>query len=159
MKISFVLNGEPLQMDVQGDRRLIDLLRDDLRLTGTKEGCGEGACGACTVLLDNVAVHACLTLAGQIDGCQVLTVEGFERNGQLDLLQECFIRHQAIQCGYCMPGMLMAAKGLLLNNASPTEADIRNAISGNVCRCGGYEQIIDAIAAAAAETAKSDVCQ
>ena len=149
MKLRFILNGQAIELEAPPEKRLIDLLREDLHLTGAKEGCGEGECGSCTVLLDDAAVHACLVLAGQIDGHSVTTIEGLGKDGELDPLQTAFIENMAIQCGYCTPGMIMAARGLLLKNPDPSEAEIRNAISGNICRCAGYAQIIQAIQAAA----------
>ena len=149
MKLRFILNGQTVELEAPPEKRLIDLLREDLHLTGAKEGCGEGECGSCTVLLDDAAVHACLVLAGQIDGHSVTTIEGLGKDGELDPLQTAFIENMAIQCGYCTPGMIMAARGLLLKNPDPSEAEIRNAISGNICRCAGYAQIIQAIQAAA----------
>ena len=149
MKLRFILNGQAIELEAPPEKRLIDLLREDLHLTGAKEGCGEGECGSCTVLLDDAAVHACLVLAGQIDGHSVTTIEGLGKDGDLDPLQTAFIENMAIQCGYCTPGMIMAARGLLLKNLDPSEAEIRNAISGNICRCAGYTQIIQAIQAAA----------
>ncbi len=149
MKLRFILNGQAIELEAPPEKRLIDLLREDLHLTGAKEGCGEGECGSCTVLLDDAAVHACLVLAGQIDGHSVTTIEGLGKDGDLDPLQTAFIENMAIQCGYCTPGMIMAARGLLLKNLDPSEAEIRNAISGNICRCAGYTQIIQAIQEAA----------
>ena len=149
MKLRFILNGQAVELEAPPEKRLIDLLREDLHLTGAKEGCGEGECGSCTVLLDDAAVHACLVLAGQIDGHSLTTIEGLGKDGELDPLQTAFIENMAIQCGYCTPGMIMAARGLLLKNPDPSEAEIRNAISGNICRCAGYAQIIQAIQAAA----------
>ena len=149
MKLRFILNGQAIELEAPPEKRLIDLLREDLHLTGAKEGCGEGECGSCTVLLDDAAVHACLVLAGQIDGHSLTTIEGLGKDGELDPLQTAFIENMAIQCGYCTPGMIMAARGLLLKNLDPSEAEIRNAISGNICRCAGYTQIIQAIQEAA----------
>lgn len=148
MRISFVLNGKKRTDDVDPARRLLDYLREDLHLTGTKEGCGEGECGACTVILNGRAVHACLTLTGQIDGCELLTIEGLEaEDGSLSPLQQSFADHGAIQCGFCTPGMVMSAQALLMENPSPDEAEIRNAIAGNICRCTGYREVIRAIQA------------
>ncbi|WP_274939525.1 (2Fe-2S)-binding protein [Chordicoccus furentiruminis] len=148
MRISFVLNGKKRTDDVDPARRLLDYLREDLHLTGTKEGCGEGECGACTVILNGRAVHACLTLTGQIDGCELLTIEGLEaEDGSLSPLQQSFADHGAIQCGFCTPGMVMSAQALLMENPHPDEAEIRNAIAGNICRCTGYREVIRAIQA------------
>ena len=138
MRISFLLNGRPMEMEVQGERRLLDFLREDLHLTGTKEGCGEGECGACTVILDGKAVHACLTTVGELDNSQLLTIEGLEQNGELDRLQKAFIKKSAVQCGFCTSGMIMSAKALLMENPHPTQEEINRAIAGNICRCSGY---------------------
>ena len=138
-------------MEVQGERRLLDFLREDLHLTGTKEGCGEGECGACTVILDGKAVHACLTTVGELDNSQLLTIEGLEQNGELDRLQKAFIKKSAVQCGFCTSGMIMSAKALLMENPHPTQEEIKRAIAGNICRCSGYKEIKAAIALAAEE--------
>ncbi|MEF2878023.1 MAG: (2Fe-2S)-binding protein [Blautia sp.] len=151
MRISFLLNGPPMEMEVQGERRLLDFLREDLHLTGTKEGCGEGECGACTVILDGKAVHACLTTVGELDNSQLLTIEGLEQNGELDRLQKAFIKKSAVQCGFCTSGMIMSAKALLMENPHPTQEEIKRAIAGNICRCSGYKEIKAAIALAAEE--------
>lgn len=151
MNISAVINGKTISRDIQDDIRLIDFLREDLGLTGTKEGCSEGECGACTVIMNGKAVTSCTVLAGQIDGCEIITVEGLEENGELDILQEKFIEKGAIQCGYCTPGFLMSAKALLMENNDPTIDEIKRAIEGNLCRCTGYIKIIEAIDAAAKE--------
>ena len=147
MKISFTLNGRQLCLEADPSRRLIDFLREDLGLTGTKEGCGEGECGSCTVIIDRGAVHACLTLVGQINGREVLTVEGLSVDGKLSSLQENFIRHGAVQCGYCAPGMLMSAKALLDENPNPSAEEIRLALAGNLCRCTGYNKLEEAVLA------------
>ena len=145
MNISFVINGEKKEMDVCPEKRLLDFLREDLHLTGTKEGCGEGECGACTVIIDGTAQHSCLTMTGQVDGCEIITIEGLEKDGELDALQKAFIEHSAFQCGFCTPGMLMSAKALLMKNPHPTDEEITRAIAGNICRCTGYSQIKEAI--------------
>jgi aerobic carbon-monoxide dehydrogenase small subunit len=134
MLLEFTVNGTARRVDIDPAERLIDVLRDHLDLTGTKEGCGEGECGACTVVMDGVAVNACLVLGLQARGKQVLTVEGLAQDGHLDALQKAFIAEGAIQCGYCSPGMLMSAKALLLQNPHPSEPEIRTAIAGNLCR-------------------------
>ena len=133
---------------MEPNRTLVDLLREDLGLTGTKKGCSIGDCGGCTVLLDGVATFSCLTLAVQADGCLVETVEGLAEGGQLNRLQQAFVDHGAIQCGFCTPGMLMVTTELLRSNPQPSEQDIRRAISGNLCRCTGYQKIVEAIQAA-----------
>ncbi len=145
LTINFTLNGKLTTLQTAANHRLIDLLREELKLTGTKEGCGIGECGACTVLMNQKAVNACLVLAGQIDGAEIVTVEGLANNGSLHLLQEGFIKSGAVQCGFCIPGMLISAYALLLENSSPSEAEIKEAIAGNLCRCTGYKQIIEAI--------------
>lgn len=147
--ITLTVNGRQYSMKVEADLRLIDLLRSQLGLSGTKEGCGKGECGSCTVILDGKTVTSCLVLAVQADGGEILTIEGLGGEDALHLLQESFIRHGAVQCGYCIPGMLMSAKYLLDTNPNPTREEIRRAISGNLCRCTGYKKIIDAIAAVA----------
>lgn len=151
MIINFKLNGQDVSLDVEADRRLIDILREDLDLTGTKESCSEGECGACSVLIDNQAAHSCLTLAAELEGKEVVTIEGLEKDGELDLLQKNFVEEGAVQCGYCSPGMIISAKALLLSNPKPTEEEIKVSISGNLCRCSGYQQIIRAVAKTAAE--------
>ncbi|ATW27835.1 (2Fe-2S)-binding protein [Candidatus Formimonas warabiya] len=145
MQITFHVNGKLYKIDVDPRKRLIDILRDNLNLTGTKEGCGEGECGSCTVILDGKAVNSCLVLAAQVRDKEVITVEGLAQNGVLDPLQKSFIGHGAVQCGYCTPGMLMSAKALLMKNPHPTEKEITDAIAGNLCRCTGYNKIIAAI--------------
>ena len=145
MQIHFILNHVPVTAECEPGRRLIDLLREDFGLTGTKEGCGEGECGACTVLLDSKAVHACLVLCGQLEGHEVLTVEGLAPDGVLDPLQQAFLDSGAIQCGFCTPGMIMSAKGLLIEHPRADESQIRDALSGNLCRCSAYEQIVRAV--------------
>ena len=149
MIVRFVLNGERVSPDLDPSRRLIDILRDDFFLTGAKEGCGEGECGSCTVLMDGLPVHSCLVLAGQLEGREVLTVEGLAKNGELDLIQNAFVENNAVHCGFCTPGMIMSAKGLLLRNPDPTDTEIREALSGNICRCSDYRQIVMAVKDAA----------
>ena len=150
MIVTFILNGQPVSKDLDPSRRLIDVLREDFLLTGVKEGCGEGECGSCTILMDGLSVHACMVLAGQLDGHRLLTIEGLSASGELDILQQAFIENNAVHCGFCTPGMIMAAKGLLLQNPDPTEEEIRTAISGNICRCSDYRQIVMAVKDAAA---------
>lgn len=149
MQITFKLNGKEYQMEISPTMRLVDLLRDELGLTGTKEGCGEGECGSCTVIMNGKAVNSCLVLAPQIRGQEILTIEALDKDGQLDKLQESFILNSAVQCGYCTPGMLMSAKALLMINQNPTEEEIKTSIAGNLCRCTGYNKIVTAIKEAA----------
>ena len=150
MIVTFILNGQPVSKDLDPSRRLIDVLREDFLLTGAKEGCGEGECGSCTILMDGLPVHACMVLAGQLDGHRLLTIEGLSASGELAILQQAFIENNAVHCGFCTPGMIMSAKGLLLQNPDPTEEEIRTAISGNICRCSDYRQIVMAVKDAAA---------
>jgi xanthine dehydrogenase iron-sulfur cluster and FAD-binding subunit A len=145
MPITTTINGRSHSLTIPANRTLLDLLREDLGLTGTKCGCEIGECGACTVLLDGAPVNSCLVLAAQVDGREVLTVEGLARDGKLDPLQKSFLDYDAVHCGFCTPGMLMSAKALLNESTHPTEAEIRTAISGNLCRCTGYQQIVEAI--------------
>lgn len=147
--VHLTVNGRLCDVEIAPNRTLLDLLRDGLGLTGTKRGCEIGECGACTVLLDGVAVNSCLVLAVQAEGCRITTVEGLGRGDGLSPLQEAFLDHDAVHCGFCTPGMLMSAKGLLDHTPSPTELEIRGAISGNLCRCTGYVQIVEAIMDAA----------
>lgn len=145
IEVTLTVNKKEHNLKVEPDERLLDTLRDRLNLTGVKEGCSIGECGACTVILDGKAVNSCMVYTFQVNGSQVLTVEGLETNGQLDPLQEAFIDHQAVQCGFCTPGMLMSAKALLNENPDPNREEIKTAIEGNLCRCTGYQQIIEAI--------------
>lgn len=149
--LSFTLNGDPIEVVCKDNMTLLDLLRDKLGLTGTKKGCEQGECGACTVMLDGKPVNSCCTLAVECEGRDVMTVEGIAKNGQLHPIQKQFIEKWALQCGYCTPGMIMSAKALLDVNPHPTELEIREAIEGNLCRCTGYAKIVEAIQAAAAE--------
>jgi carbon-monoxide dehydrogenase small subunit len=149
--ISLTVNGVTHELAIEPRRTLLELLRDDLGLTGTKKGCGIGDCGTCTVLVDGVATFSCLTLAIQLDGCVVETIEGLTKNGKLNRLQQAFVDQGAIQCGFCTPGMLMMATELLRRNSQPSEQDIRRALSGNLCRCTGYQKIVEAIQAASGE--------
>jgi aerobic carbon-monoxide dehydrogenase small subunit len=143
----FTLNGRAVSLDVVGSRRLLDVLREDLRLTGTKEGCGEGECGACSVLIDGAVVDSCLVAVGQVEGCTVVTVEGLADGGRLTALQQAFIEYGAAQCGICTPGMLLAAHALLQQSRHLTGDQVREALAGNLCRCTGYTKIIDAVLA------------
>jgi carbon-monoxide dehydrogenase small subunit len=156
MNVRFLVNGTPAELDVPGMRRLLDVLREDLGLTGTKEGCGEGECGACSVILDGQVVDACLVPICQVDGSLVRTVEGLAPRGStggagpaLDELQSAFLETGGAQCGICTPGMLMAARAYLDDGGQPEDAAIREAIAGNLCRCTGYTKIVEAIAMAA----------
>ena len=148
-RISVEVNGERYERDVEARRLLVHFLRDDLDLTGTHVGCDTGNCGACTVILDGVAIKSCMLLAVRANGASVETVEGLSPDGELHPLQEAFSSFHALQCGYCTPGMLMSAKHLLDHNPEPTEGEIRRAIQGNICRCTGYVNIVEAIASAA----------
>jgi carbon-monoxide dehydrogenase small subunit len=143
--INLTINGIEREVAVEPRRTLLELLRDDLGLTGAKKGCGIGDCGSCTVLVDGVATFSCLTLAVQVEGCSVETVEGLAENGRLNRLQQAFVDHGAVQCGYCTPGMLMVLTELLRSNPHPSEHEIRRAISGNLCRCTGYQKIVEAV--------------
>jgi carbon-monoxide dehydrogenase small subunit len=147
----FSVNGADVALDVPGMRRLLDALREDLGLTGTKEGCGEGECGACSVIVDGAVVDACLVPICQVAGGDVRTVEGLAEGGQLDTLQRAFLETGGAQCGICTPGMLMAARAFLDAGNDATDETIREAIAGNLCRCTGYTKIIEAIAHAAAQ--------
>ena len=149
--IRFVLNGEDTEALAEDNMSLLDFIRDVLCLTGTKKGCEEGECGACTVMLDGRPINSCMALAREIDGHELLTVEGVAKDGQLTPIQKQFIDKWALQCGYCTPGMIMSAKALLDTNQHPTEEEIRVAIEGNLCRCTGYVKIVEAIQAAAEE--------
>jgi aerobic-type carbon monoxide dehydrogenase small subunit (CoxS/CutS family) len=146
--ITVTVNGRPRTLDVRSHHTLLEVLRDDVGLTGTKECCSEGECGACTVLMDGRAVTSCLVLAPEADGREIVTIEGLARDGSLDRIQQAFLDHGAVQCGFCIPGMIMAAKALLLANARPTTAEIRDGLAGNLCRCGGYSRIVEAVRAA-----------
>lgn len=147
--ITLTVNGSTRTLEVTDSQRLLDILREDLRLTGTKEGCGIGECGACTVILDGRAANACLVLACQLDGAHVQTIEALERDQLLSRLQQAFLEHGAVQCGYCTPGMLMSAKALLDQIPNPSEEQIKTAIEGNLCRCTGYRQILTAVKSSA----------
>ena len=149
LRIAVDVNGERHEREVEARRLLVHFLRDDLDLTGTHVGCDTGNCGACTVIVDGLPVKSCMMLAVQADGSSVETVEGLAANGELHPLQQAFSSFHALQCGYCTPGMLMSAKHLLDNNSEPTESEIRRSIQGNICRCTGYVNIVEAIAATA----------
>lgn len=145
MLIDITVNEKKYNLDIDPGKRLLDFLREDLGLTGTKEGCSEGECGACTVIMDGNAVNSCMILAVQARGKEIITVEGLEKSGELDELQKAFIEKGAVQCGFCTPGMLMSCKALLMKNPNPTEEEIKIAIAGNLCRCTGYIKIVEAV--------------
>ena len=149
MSFSIIVNGVAAEVEVPGMRRLIDVLREDLALTGTKEGCGEGECGACSVLVDGAVVDACLVPVCQVDGASVLTVEGLAGGGEMNDLQAAFLETGGAQCGICTPGMLLSGEAFLVSGIAPSDDNIREAIAGNLCRCTGYTKIIEAIALAA----------
>jgi aerobic-type carbon monoxide dehydrogenase small subunit (CoxS/CutS family) len=156
--IRFTLNGKSVSLLGNGERMFLWVLRTDLGLTGTKYGCGEGFCGACTVIVDGEPVRSCQLPLGDVEGKKVLTIEGLEKDGRLDRLQEAFIKHDAIQCGYCTPGLVLAAYALLLKDPKPGESDIRDALEGNLCRCGAHDRIVKAVldAAGTAEGARHE---
>ena len=143
--LDFILNGEACHTEIPEDATLLKVLRDILHLTGTKEGCGEGDCGACTVLVDGRSVNSCLFPAVQAEGCQVMTIEGVEAHPELARIQKAFVDYGAVQCGFCSPGMIMSTEALLQKNPKPTEEEIRRGLSGNICRCTGYQAMVDAI--------------
>ena len=150
-EINFILNGADVSVTTEAHKRLIDVLRGPLGLTGTKEGCGEGECGACTVIVDGRAVNSCLYPAFEIEGKSVTTIEGLQGIGnRLSVIQEAFVENGGIQCGFCTPGMILSTKALLDSNPDPTEEEIRGALVGNLCRCTGYVQIVESVKAAAA---------
>ena len=145
MRLQTEVNGKFYDLDIDPDMRLIDFIREELGLTGTKEGCSEGECGACTIIVDGLAINSCMMLAHQIRGKKVFTIESLSDDGELEQLQKSFIEKGAVQCGFCTPGMIMSAKGLLGENPKPNDKEIKDAISGNYCRCTGYSKIIEAI--------------
>lgn len=149
--IKLKVNGKEYQVETKPNITLLYLLRDELKLTGSKDGCQEGECGTCTVLLDGKPVNSCLTLAVQCDGREVVTIEGLAENGKLHPVQEAFVQVGAVQCGFCTPGMVLSSVALLENNTTPTKPEIRAALAGNLCRCTGYNKIIDAVELAAQE--------
>jgi aerobic-type carbon monoxide dehydrogenase small subunit (CoxS/CutS family) len=149
LPVTVTINGEEYERDVDARKLLIHFIRDDLDLTGTHIGCDTGNCGACSVIVDGTLVKSCMMLAVQADGCSIETVEGLAQDGELTPLQKAFSEHHALQCGYCTPGMLMSATALLRANPHPSEAEIRKALQGNICRCTGYWNIFEAVKAAA----------
>ena len=149
MRLTLTLNGRPCTTEAPAHWTVLDLLRDGLHLAGTKDGCGEGVCGTCTVLADGQPIRACLVLAAHVRGRALVTVEGLEIDGRLDPLQTAFAERGATQCGFCTPGMLLSARALLAENPAPTAQEVREALSGNLCRCTGYAKIVEAVLAAA----------
>ncbi len=149
MKIAFTLNGKETHLDVPADRRVLDVLREDLGLTGTKESCSAGDCGACTILVNGESKLSCLMLAAQLEGREVTTIEGLAQDDSLHPVQHAFAEHGAVQCGFCVPGMVMASADLLQRNPNPSRDEIREGLAGNLCRCTGYQKIVDAVEAAA----------
>ena len=155
IEIHLTVNGVPRTIQAEPCRTLLEILRDELDLTGAKEGCGAGDCGACVVLMDGQAVNACLVLVAQAEGAEILTVEGLAQDGRLHPLQRYFAEKWALQCGFCTPGMLMSCYALLLNNPKPNQDEIREAIAGNLCRCGSYHGVVEAVLAAAEMSVES----
>ncbi len=145
IRLAFEVNGNPVEVEAWPLERLLDILRDHLHLTGTKEGCGEGECGACAVLLDDELVNSCLVPAAQLEGVRVTTIEALAHSGELDSLQRAFLEAGAVQCGFCTPGMVLAAARLLHDNPRPSDDDIRRALAGNLCRCTGYARVVAAV--------------
>jgi carbon-monoxide dehydrogenase small subunit len=149
IKLNMIVNEKPVSIEIKPYARLLDVIREELGLTGTKEGCGVGECGACTVIADGKAVNSCMVLAASMEGKNITTIEGLMKGDKLHPIQETFVNHNAMQCGFCTPGFIMSAKALLDENKTPTRDEIKVAITGNLCRCTGYEQIITAIEDAA----------
>lgn len=156
VQVKLNINGDEYQVNISPTRTLVDVLREDLRLTGTKKGCGAGECGACTVLLDGKPVDSCMVLAVQVQGKEIITIEGLAKANVIDPIQESFAKNGAVQCGYCSPGFIMTTKALLDKNENPTEEEARNAIAGNLCRCTGYQKIVNSILMVS-EVKKSEV--
>lgn len=144
MDIQLIINGINYKVDIDVNMRLIDLLRDKLGLIGTKEGCGEGECGACTIIMDGVSVNSCMVMAFQANGSNIITIEGLENNGELHPIQKAYMEEGSVQCGFCIPGLIMSTKALLDKHPEPTRDEIREGMSGNLCRCTGYNKAIDA---------------
>ncbi len=153
INITLIVNSEAFKVNVAPNQTLLEVLRDMLGFTEVKSGCEGGECGACTVLMNGKPVNSCITLAVQVDGAEITTIKGISPEGELHPLQQKFIEHDAVQCGYCSPGMILTAKALLDDNPAPCENEVRRAISGHICRCTGYQQIVEAIKAAAQERA------
>ena len=149
MTLSFTINGRKEQLSIPPNRTLLEMLREDLQLTGTKEGCGHGECGACTVILDGKTVNSCLVLAAEVDGQEILTIEGLKTGDEVHPIQRAFIDQSGMQCGFCTPGFILSAKALLDANPDPTHEEIREALVGNFCRCTGYTKILESVEAAA----------
>jgi carbon-monoxide dehydrogenase small subunit len=147
--IQFLLNGQPCEVQVKPWRTLLEMIREDLKLTGTKEGCGHGECGSCTVIMGGKTVNSCLVPALEADGQEILTIEGLSEAGKLNPIQETFVERSGMQCGFCTPGMIISAKALLDRNPDPIDKEIREALAGNFCRCTGYSKIVESIGAAA----------
>ncbi len=156
MKITFRLNGQETHIDAAPDRRVVDLLREDLGLTGTKESCGAGDCGACTILVNGESRLSCLMLAAQLEGRDITTIEGLTQGEQLHPVQAAFVEHGAVQCGFCTPGVILASVDLLNRNPTPSRGEIRDGLAGNLCRCTGYQMIVDAVQAASENMRKGD---
>lgn len=157
MKITITVNGMKYERDIRENITLLRFLREEIGLTGTKEGCGAGECGACSVIVNGRTVNSCLVLAAQADGAEVLTIESEGENGELSDLQKAFQKHHAVQCGFCTPGMIMSIKSLLLENPTPTPTEISHAIEGNFCRCTGYKQIVEAVLDYTGQTVTEDM--
>ena len=147
VRVEFTVNRDPREILVNPGETLLDVLRDDLELTGTKKGCGKGECGACTVILDGEAVPSCLVLAASVNGKKIITIEGIAENGKLHPLQEAFVKYYAVQCGFCTPGMILTAKAYLDVYPNPSEEEVRETLQANLCRCTGYEKIVEAVMA------------
>jgi len=152
--INFELNGKEVRIETEPDRKVVDLLREDLGLTGTKESCSAGDCGACTILVDGVSKLSCLIMAAQLEGRSITTIEGMARDEALHPIQDAFVEHGAVQCGFCTPGMILASVDLLNRNPNPSREEISEGLSGNLCRCTGYQMIVDSVSAAAEEIRK-----
>lgn len=157
-KLSFILNGLPVTVETDPTQRLLDVIRDILKKKGTKEGCGVGECGACTVIMNGIAVNSCLVMAGQAEGAEIVTIEGLSEDEMADVIKTCFVEEGAVQCGFCTPGMILSAYVLLKQNSSPSADEIREGLSGNLCRCTGYVPIVNAVKRAALELQSEEEC-